>query len=104
MHVLAQTEAGDYEALPVDAVMLDRYEAWPMRPPNARLDPGFGVRMRCWGPAGMMTGWPYNDNEPEPLPARAVWRCNCGSDIFELRPTGAFCRRCGCEAYGWVDL
>lgn len=28
------------------------------------------------------------------------WRCNCGNELFYLRPEGAFCPNCGI----WVDL
>lgn len=30
-----------------------------------------------------------------------VWRCNCGSLLFVIKPTGPYCNQCGKETIGW---
>jgi hypothetical protein len=38
-----------------------------------------------------------------PAPGTEVWICQCGSDLFLLRPEGAWCVRCATWASGWAE-
>jgi hypothetical protein len=33
---------------------------------------------------------------------RRLWHCSCGSSLWELEPTGAYCVSCGTYAWGWA--